>query len=57
MLMGSDYFSERNIHHQCQTCVLLHKDGDIRNKLSSEWKKYLIPTIQKFNLKRNGVSI
>ncbi|MEF2509005.1 radical SAM protein [Vibrio mimicus] len=57
MLMGSDYFSERNIHHQCQACVLLHKDGDIRNKLSSEWKKYLIPTIQKFNLKRNGVSI
>lgn len=56
-LMGQDYFNEQNVHHQCQACVILHKDKTIRSRLSTQWKKHLIPTIQKFNLKQNNINI
>lgn len=56
-LMGSDYFTKRNVHHQCQACVVLHNDMAVRNKLYRDWKKHLLPTLQKFNLKQNGVSV
>ncbi|TFH90996.1 radical SAM protein [Vibrio ouci] len=56
-LMGFDYFKEHNVHHQCQACVMLHKDEAIKKQLSSTWKEHLIPTIQKFNLKKNGISV
>ena len=56
-LKGDDYLDKMNFHHQCQACVVLHTNKDIRSELENNWHDHIIPVMQRYHLAQNGVCL